>query len=68
MMETKQYTQQIINGLRILPNDKIAKVADFVHFLIKQTPQPRSNLIRQKKSKSTAKRIIQMDKNKDIPS
>jgi len=36
MMDTKKYTQQIIDDLHALPKNKIVEVADFVHFLIEQ--------------------------------
>jgi len=35
-METKEYAQKIVKDLLTLPEDKIAEVADFVHFLRKQ--------------------------------
>ena len=35
-METKEYAQKIVKNLLTLPEDKIAEVADFVHFLRKQ--------------------------------
>ena len=35
-MDTKEYTQQIVDDLYTLPKDKIVEVMDFVHFLKEQ--------------------------------
>ncbi|MBC2724794.1 MAG: hypothetical protein HGJ97_19435 [Desulfosporosinus sp.] len=35
-MNTKEYTQQIVDDLYALPKDKIVEVMDFVHFLKQQ--------------------------------
>jgi hypothetical protein len=38
-MDKTQYTQQIINDLAALPEDKIVEVADFISFLIAHKKQ-----------------------------
>ncbi len=38
-MDKTQYTQQIMNDLAILPEDKIIEVADFIRFLMAQKKQ-----------------------------